>query len=157
MRVSDVRPWVDAGVLTPSNDVGWLPGEWVGEALCAQVDPDLWFPEEQGQSWRVAAKLCHTCQVRDLCLAYAVVTDERIGVWGGLAATQRYRIEDVVIPGTSTTVQLIPRQRGPKQAFTNAEALAGSTAAIARTAGVSERTVQRARRRAREEQVDAAA
>lgn len=61
---------------------------WRAEALCAQTDPSLFFPEA-GQSARTARDLCATCPVADECLAYALARPEPHGVWGGLTARQR--------------------------------------------------------------------
>lgn len=58
------------------------------DALCAQVDPDLWFPEK-GTTGVEARELCGRCDVQAACLAWALEHDERWGVWGG--ATERQR------------------------------------------------------------------
>ena len=47
---------------------------WQERALCAQTDPEAFFPEKGG-STREAKKVCLTCDVRDECLEYAL--DER--------------------------------------------------------------------------------
>jgi len=163
VRVKDLRPWISAGVLVWANMAGWLPGRWVKEAVCAQTDPEAFFPEGKGQTWRAAAKLCDGCPVKEMCLSYAVITDERIGVWGGLSQKQRFRLTSIRVPGTNVEVQLPKRRPGPVSGLDGQvlELTAGdaSAASIARVAGVSERSVQRARRRAREAgmQVEAAA
>lgn len=61
---------------------------WQEDAVCAQTDPDAFFPEKGG-STREAKKVCLTCTVRDECLDYAVVNDERFGIWGGLSERER--------------------------------------------------------------------
>ncbi len=65
--------------------------DWMGGALCAQIDPDLWFPE-QGGTVRPAKELCGGCVVRAECLAYALAGDERFGIWGGLSERERRRL-----------------------------------------------------------------
>lgn len=67
-----------------------LPGEWVHEALCAQVDPDLFFPEQGCASHGVKAKkICAQCPVKAECQAYAVENKELYGIWGGDGEKQR--------------------------------------------------------------------
>ena len=57
---------------------------WQERALCAQTDPEAFFPEKGG-STREAKKVCTSCEVRAECLAYALENDERFGIWGGLS------------------------------------------------------------------------
>ena len=61
-------------------------------ALCAQVDPEIFFPEKGG-STRQATQVCVGCPVRIQCLDYAMTNDERFGVWGGLSETQRHNLK----------------------------------------------------------------
>jgi WhiB family transcriptional regulator, redox-sensing transcriptional regulator len=64
------------------------PEDWTVDALCAQVDPDAWFPEKGGTT--VPAKLiCAHCPVLVECLAYALRHHERDGVWGGTSPRER--------------------------------------------------------------------
>ena len=72
---------------------GWnLPGPeeaaWQDQALCAQTDPEAFFPEKGG-STREAKKVCRGCEVRMECLEYALEHDERFGIWGGMSERQR--------------------------------------------------------------------
>jgi WhiB family redox-sensing transcriptional regulator len=60
------------------------------DALCAQVDPELFFPE-QGEPSRPARRVCAACPVRRPCLEWAVATGQRYGVWGGLSDRERKR------------------------------------------------------------------
>ena len=63
---------------------------WMSEALCTQVDPDLFYPDnELGAA--LPKKICGACPVRLACLAYAFEHDERHGVWGGLSEQERAR------------------------------------------------------------------
>ena len=55
-------------------------------ALCAQVDPELWFPEV-GEPAREAKAICAACPVRATCLD--VFGDLPYGVVGGQSAKQR--------------------------------------------------------------------
>ena len=70
------------------------PGEngWQERALCAQTDPEAFFPEKGG-STREAKKVCLGCDVRSECLEYALMNDERFGIWGGLSERERRRLK----------------------------------------------------------------
>lgn len=61
---------------------------WIDDALCAQTDPDSFFPEKGG-SVREARRICLRCPVRAECLDYALAHDERFGVWGGYSERER--------------------------------------------------------------------
>ncbi len=64
---------------------------WQVDALCAQTDPEAFFPEKGG-STRDAKRICTTCDVRDQCLEYALQNDERFGIWGGLSERERRKL-----------------------------------------------------------------
>lgn len=65
---------------------------WQTDALCAQTDPEAFFPEKGG-STRDAKRICSTCEVRAECLEYALQNDERFGIWGGLSERERRRLK----------------------------------------------------------------
>jgi WhiB family redox-sensing transcriptional regulator len=65
--------------------------DWQERALCAQTDPEAFFPEKGG-STREAKKICAGCEVRAECLEYALAHDERFGIWGGLSERERRRL-----------------------------------------------------------------
>ncbi len=75
-----------AGAAAPA--AGPQPGTWQDGALCAQTDPDAFFPEKGG-STRAAKKVCLACEVRAQCLAYALAHPGLTGVWGGLSPRER--------------------------------------------------------------------
>ncbi|MFC8302373.1 WhiB family transcriptional regulator [Specibacter sp. NPDC057265] len=64
---------------------------WQSDALCAQTDPEAFFPEKGG-STRDAKKVCGACNVKAQCLEYALANDERFGIWGGLSERERRRL-----------------------------------------------------------------
>jgi WhiB family transcriptional regulator, redox-sensing transcriptional regulator len=70
--------------------------EWQERALCAQTDPEAFFPEKGG-STREAKRICMGCEVRDACLEYALAHDERFGIWGGLSERERRRLKRGII------------------------------------------------------------
>jgi WhiB family redox-sensing transcriptional regulator len=69
----------------------WQDAGWQDRAICAQTDPDAFFPEKGG-STREAKKVCRGCEVRAECLEYALERDERFGIWGGLSERERRRL-----------------------------------------------------------------
>jgi WhiB family redox-sensing transcriptional regulator len=69
-----------------------LPGEWSEAGLCAQTDPEAFFPEKGG-STREAKKVCVACPVKAQCLAYALDTNQRFGIWGGLSERERRALQ----------------------------------------------------------------
>ena len=73
--------------LEDAEEIGWQE-----KALCAETDPDAFFPEKGG-STREAKKVCMGCEVRVECLDYALENDERFGIWGGLSERERRRLK----------------------------------------------------------------
>ena len=74
------------------------PEPWMDSALCAQVgDPELWFglsqsafsATDEGQRESVAKSVCARCEVKAECLEFALRTDERYGIYGGLTRKER--------------------------------------------------------------------
>jgi WhiB family redox-sensing transcriptional regulator len=64
---------------------------WRQDALCAETDPEAFFPEKGG-STREAKRVCTGCTVRVECLESALTNDERFGIWGGLSERERRRL-----------------------------------------------------------------
>jgi WhiB family redox-sensing transcriptional regulator len=73
-----------------------IEDQWQERALCAQTDPEAFFPEKGG-STREAKRICLGCEVRDECLDYALANDERFGIWGGLSERERRRLKRGII------------------------------------------------------------
>ena len=63
-------------------------GSWRDDALCAQTDPELFFPEKGG-SVREAKLTCSLCTVTADCLEYALTNGEHHGIWGGHSENER--------------------------------------------------------------------
>jgi len=81
--------WIGLPLGQDFDDEGELG--WQTDALCAQTDPEAFFPEKGG-STRDAKKVCGACSVRSQCLEYALANDERFGIWGGLSERERRRL-----------------------------------------------------------------
>jgi WhiB family redox-sensing transcriptional regulator len=75
-----------------SNDLDENPLSWQADAVCAQTDPEAFFPEKGG-STRDAKKICAGCDVKAQCLEYALANDERFGIWGGLSERERRKLK----------------------------------------------------------------
>jgi WhiB family redox-sensing transcriptional regulator len=73
------------------SEIDGDPLAWQEDALCAQTDPEAFFPEKGG-STRDAKRICAQCTVRAECLEYALKNDERFGIWGGLSERERRRL-----------------------------------------------------------------
>ena len=74
------------------SDPATAENQWQDRALCAQTDPEAFFPEKGG-STREAKKVCVGCDVRSECLEYALENDERVGIWGGLSERERRKLK----------------------------------------------------------------
>lgn len=75
--------------------------DWQDQAVCAETDPDAFFPEKGG-STKEAKKICLGCDVKDECLKYALDHDERFGIWGGYSERERRRLQrgETITPTT---------------------------------------------------------
>jgi WhiB family redox-sensing transcriptional regulator len=76
------------------------PGSaWQDSALCAQSDPERWFPPKGG-NLTSARRICERCPVTEQCLEYALEIESRpevqgrFGIYGGKTASER---DDIVI------------------------------------------------------------
>ena len=73
-----------------------IEDQWQERALCAQTDPEAFFPEKGG-STREAKRICLGCEVKDECLESALANDERFGIWGGLSERERRRLKRGIV------------------------------------------------------------
>jgi WhiB family redox-sensing transcriptional regulator len=71
-----------------------LPDFDTSEAVCAQTDPELFYPDSMSHSVTVnAAKaLCGQCPVVVECLSFALRTKETEGIWGGMTPKERFKL-----------------------------------------------------------------
>jgi WhiB family redox-sensing transcriptional regulator len=72
-----------------------IPGRWAKRALCAQADPDAWFPGNgHRELTQLAKRICARCPVRAQCLEYALSVADTwggiaTGIWGGTTPQER--------------------------------------------------------------------
>jgi len=87
----------DIARVTPSAEMQWsietliAPEPWVQDALCGQTDPEAFFPPK-GSAATDAKKVCARCDVRAECLDYALRTNQRYGIYGGLSERERRKL-----------------------------------------------------------------
>lgn len=82
-------------------------------AACAEIDPEMWFPEKGGNATRPKA-ICGTCDLQAACLAYAMRFD-LYGIWGGLSRDERAQ-ERTRLGLTSQAVTYGPRNNAREDA-----------------------------------------
>ncbi len=83
-----------AATSSPPRRETLAPPDWTEFALCAQVDPEIFFPGKGG-SLRQPKVICRACEVRAECLEYALERGERWGIYGGLSPQERRRLKRV--------------------------------------------------------------
>jgi len=64
---------------------------WMAIGNCATKNPSTFFPSD-GVGVEVARRVCATCDVKSLCLEYALANRIEHGVWGGCSERERRRI-----------------------------------------------------------------
>jgi len=79
-------------VKAPHPSFAFVDQPWATEALCAQTDPESFFPDKGGSA-REAKKVCAQCFVQAECLDWALSTNERFGIWGGLSERERRKVQ----------------------------------------------------------------
>ncbi len=67
------------------------PDSWQDQGACYGIDPEIFFPTTEEEAGLALAH-CGVCGVRDLCLAWAIRSGERYGVWGGTTEQHRRRL-----------------------------------------------------------------
>lgn len=71
------------------------PGQWVKQAACAQLDPEIMFPGTVDADIEAARAVCRTCPVVRQCLREIIVEEgakhdeARHGVVAGLTGHER--------------------------------------------------------------------
>lgn len=73
---------------TLSGSARLTEADWQSGAVCRGADPDVFFPAADADAAQAKA-ICAGCGVRIDCLAFAMASDQRHGVWGGLSEKDR--------------------------------------------------------------------
>lgn len=81
-------------ITQPSDEFDLDPGtggvgetSWATGAVCAQTDPELFFPMK-GDHAREAKALCASCDVSTPCVEFAIANNMS-GIWGGTTRRER--------------------------------------------------------------------
>ena len=81
----------------------WDDANWRDAAACRHADPDLFFPVgttgDAVDDTEAAIALCRRCPVRKECLEFAMVTNQRDGVWGATSEEDRRRMRSAWLAG----------------------------------------------------------
>jgi WhiB family redox-sensing transcriptional regulator len=88
-------------------------GPWAAKVLCADVDPELFFPSN-GDPAIEARHVCGQCPVTAECLAYALTNQEEYGIWGGLDPEERKALSRI-LRSRATANKRPPRRGRPSQ------------------------------------------
>jgi WhiB family transcriptional regulator, redox-sensing transcriptional regulator len=71
------------------------------QGACAHADPDVFFDdvaEERDDVTPLVFTYCHIkCPIRPECLHWAMVTNQKHGMWGGTTPRQRMKLQTPII------------------------------------------------------------
>lgn len=90
-RPTDPEPTEQVFVSTWLADLTGGALAWQDSALCAETDPEAFFPPPGGSA-RDAKNICTRCEVRTECLQYALDHNEKFGVWGAMTERERRKV-----------------------------------------------------------------
>jgi WhiB family transcriptional regulator, redox-sensing transcriptional regulator len=91
------------------------PG-WQLGALCAQADPEAWFPKPGAVARPQVFTICAVCPIRRRCLAAGLLYREH-GVWGGTTEADRLVLYRLLRAGVSVAVVLDFALSAPRRTF----------------------------------------
>jgi len=119
-----------------------MPADWTLDAVCAQVDPEIFFPEKGG-SPAEAKRLCGNCPVLAQCQEAAFAVPGTIGVWGGTTRKERELIVQARIKASEAK-----RRQPTRMVVSRRRALAllaqgQDPMTVASIVGVTDRTIHR--------------
>ncbi|MGY1579195.1 WhiB family transcriptional regulator [Streptomyces sp. MN13] len=125
--------------------------DWMEDARCAQIDPDLWHAEGSGHGYTEAEQICARCPVLQQCADHTARLEgnaskrERHGLWAGQSPRDRLARSGHVTRESKHDVILRLTARGGMDAYE-----------IAKVAEVDVRTVWRVLRNHRDQMRKAA-
>lgn len=65
--------------------------EWRKLGACRGLEAAIFYPDEDDDAEEAKA-VCEMCSVRVACLEHALMSREKVGVWGGATERERRRI-----------------------------------------------------------------
>lgn len=131
---------LDRAIAAPSTVTDEVPS-WHSDALCAQTDPEEFFPPPGGATSR-AKRVCAECPVRAACLDHALTYNEQHGIWGGKTPRERQELQLTTAIESGPTLQ---QQQARTIATLSAQNVPAES--IANQLGITTRQVYRIRSR----------
>lgn len=89
-RISSVKSEDNVEIFAVNND---LTTPWQLDGLCAETDPEIFFPVQNSSTIKQARRICDLCSVSVDCLNYALSRNIRSGIWGGVTENERRKIK----------------------------------------------------------------
>jgi WhiB family redox-sensing transcriptional regulator len=82
--------------LTWNRSIDWDSDDWRERAACKDTDPELFFPVGTTgpavDQIDAAKAVCIDCEAKELCLEFALATNQESGVWGATSEDERRRL-----------------------------------------------------------------
>lgn len=100
------NPWPDAIIEPIAPVVPELDRSWIARAACRGMATNSFYPG-QGESTSLPVTICQGCDVRRACLEYALLNNERFGVWGGKSEKQRRVMRRLAVMNAMTVDELL--------------------------------------------------
>lgn len=119
--------------------------DWQDRAACIDMDPNLWFPEDEPlkeqRLWMeaTAKAQCAICPVRMECLQYALRNREEFGTWGGYNSEEVHRLRRTLHVKAVEPAAVIPTKLPERIGFMRGRGW--KIAEIAAELGISEQEV----------------
>jgi WhiB family redox-sensing transcriptional regulator len=86
---------------------------WADDGECRNIDPEYFFDDHDTEADfpnPTAYLACSRCMIQSQCLQWALDTDEKHGVWGGMTRRQRLKVRRPIMrvrcPGCSSNALL---------------------------------------------------
>lgn len=125
--------------------------DWRDRAACVGKDPEWWFSYSSGEL-ALARSICGKCPVAVQCLKYALESDERYGIFGGLDEYQRASIRRKEAKEEARKESPVPRVIRPRHPREH-----GTTRGYRQHKNLQERPCQPCKDAAREQRAEQAA
>lgn len=100
------NPWPDAIVQPIAPVLPELDRSWVAQAACRGTETAMFYPE-RGELNSGPIEICRACHVRRDCLRYALLNNEKIGIWGGKSEKQRRVMRRLIAINAMTVDELL--------------------------------------------------
>ena len=82
--------------LTSSRSLNTASDNWRANSSCRDTDPDLFVPVGTTgpalEQIAAAKAVCDSCEAKEPCLEFALITNQDSGVWGGTSEEERRKL-----------------------------------------------------------------